>query len=121
MLGLSGCGKEEKSLIPPRPSTAARIEILEPTPNQVTGADVTVRVRLTGGREVQTFEGPQRPDEGHIHLSLDGQVVAMAFGEMQQLHVEIPGPHAVQVEFTAIDNLPFKNRVIAAVLFTVQP
>jgi hypothetical protein len=119
-LGIVGCGKETESALPERPVSTARIQILEPTPNQVTGPDITVRIGLTGGQEVEPSQGPFRPDEGHIHVFLDGQMAAIA-GTTHQLAVPEPGPHSVQVEFTAIDHLPFSNRVIAAVLFTVKP
>lgn len=119
-LGIVGCGEETESALPERPVSTARIQILEPTPNQVTTTGITVRVSLTGGREVEPSQGPFRPDEGHVHVLLDGQVATTA-GTTHQLAVPEPGPHSVQVEFTAIDHLPFRNRVIAAVLFTVGP
>jgi hypothetical protein len=119
-LGLSGCGEETESAIPDRPVSTARIQILEPTPNQVTGTDVAVRISLTGGREVEPAEGPLRPGEGRIHVFLDGQLAATG-GTDHRLSVPQPGPHSVQVEFMATDQLPFRNRVIAAVLFTVEP
>jgi hypothetical protein len=31
------------------------------------------------------------------------------------------GPHTMTAEFVATDHAPFKNRVVAAVLFQVQP
>jgi len=123
LVGLTGCGSEKKSSAPPasqRPATDARIQILAPTPNQETGPDVTVQVKLIGAREVPQVTGPVKPDEGHIHVSLDGAVVAMAFGDTQTLKALTPGQHSVQVDFVATDHLPFKNRVTAAVLFTVK-
>ena len=120
---LSGCGSEKKSSAPPgsqRPATNARIQILAPTPNQETGPDVTVQVKLIGAREVSPVSGEVKPDEGHIHVSLDSAVVAMAYGDTQTLKALTPGEHSVQVDFVAVDHLPFKNRVTAAVLFTVK-
>jgi hypothetical protein len=43
-----------------------------------------------------------------------------AYSTTQQLKGLTPVPHSVQVEFVAIDHLPFRNRVIAAVLFSVK-
>ena len=120
---LTGCGSDKNSSapgIPERPATDARIQIVAPTPNQETGPDVTVQVKLIGAKEVPQVSGPIKPDEGHIHVSVDGVVVAMAYGDTQTLKGLTPGQHSVQVDFVAVDHLPFKNRVTAAVLFTVK-
>jgi hypothetical protein len=102
-----------------RPATTARLQIVDPTPNQTTPPDITLRLNLLGARVVPNTVGPLRPDEGHIHVSLDGQLVSMAYGTTQDLHGLKPGPHQVQAEFVAIDHQPFRNRVIAFVLFRV--
>ena len=123
VFGLNGCGSDDKSSSQnagERPTTNARIQIVSPTPNQVTGRDVKVEVKLIGAREVPEVSGPLDPEEGHIHVSLDGVVVAMAYSESQMLTGLTPGQHAVQVDFVAVDHIPFRNRVTAAVLFTVQ-
>lgn len=44
----------------------------------------------------------------------------MAYGDTQTLKGLTPGQHSVQVDFVAVDHVPFKNRVTAAVLFTVK-
>jgi hypothetical protein len=77
-------------------------------------------VKLIGAKEVPQVDGPLKPDEGHIHISLDGAVVAMAYSDSQTLKALTPGQHSVQVDFVAVDHVPFKNRVTAAVLFTVK-
>jgi ABC-type phosphate/phosphonate transport system substrate-binding protein len=123
LVGLAGCGSDKKSSAPStpqRPPTDARIQIVAPTPNQETGADVTIQVKLIGAKEVPQVTGAVKPDEGHVHVSLDGTVVAMAYGDSQTLKGLTPGQHSVQVDFVAVDHLPFKNRVTAAVLFTVK-
>jgi hypothetical protein len=120
---LAGCGGGDGSAgskLPSRPSTDARIQILQPTPNQVTGPDVTVQVKLFGAKEVERQGPPIVPTEGHIHVSLDGQIVAMAYSDTQVLKGLTPGPHSVQVDYVATDHIPFGNRVTAAVLFTVK-
>ena len=104
-----------------RPSTDARLQILEPAPNQMTGPDVTLRVDLMGARVVEANQGELVPDQGHIHVTLDGKLVSLYSGTTQELKGLAPGPHSVQAEFVAIDHAPFTNRVIAAVLFTVGP
>jgi hypothetical protein len=123
LVGLTGCGSDKKaspSTGPERPTTNARIQIVSPTPNQETGPDVTVQVKLIGAKEVPQVSGDLKPDEGHIHVSLDGAVVAMAYTDTQTLKGLTPGKHSVQVDFVAIDHVPFKNRVTAAVLFIVK-
>ena len=123
LVGFTGCGSDNKSSapkVPERPATDARIQIVAPTPNQETGPDVTVQVKLIGAKEVPQVSGAIKPDEGHIHVSLDGAVVAMAYGDSQTLKGLTPGQHSVQVDFVAVDHVPFKNRVTAAVLFTVR-
>jgi hypothetical protein len=103
-----------------RPTTQARLQILQPTPGQVTGADIVLRLRLIGARVVKPAVGRLRGDEGHIHVSLDGKLVSMTYGTTQPLDGLTPGSHSIRAEFVATDHLPFANRVIAVVLFTVQ-
>lgn len=104
-----------------RPATTARLQILSPEPNAVTGPDLTIQLDLTGARIVQAVTGPLRGDEGHIHVSVDAKLISMAYGTTQDLHGMTPGPHTMTAEFVATDHAPFKNRVVAAVLFQVQP
>jgi hypothetical protein len=103
-----------------RPTSAARLEILSPAPNAVTGPDLTIQLALTGGTIVPAATGPLRGDQGHIHVSVDGKLISMAYGTTQDLHGLTPGPHSMQAEYVATDHAPFKNRVVAGVLFTVQ-
>ncbi|HET9443567.1 MAG TPA: hypothetical protein VFO65_09600 [Acidimicrobiales bacterium] len=122
---VAGCSSEKKSSAPTgtqRPVTPARIQIVSPTPNQETGSDVTVQVKLIGAKEVPQTQvsGEIKPDEGHIHVSLDGAVVAMAYEDSQVLKGLTPGRHSVQVDFVAVDHAAFRNRVTAAVVFNVK-
>jgi hypothetical protein len=122
LLALTACSKDTSATPKPptRPATTARIQLLAPTPNQEAGPDVTVQVKLIGAKEVPQVSGPIKPDEGHIHVSLDNAVVAMAYGDTQVLKGLTAGTHSVQVDFVATDHIPFRNRVTAAVLFTVK-
>lgn len=102
-----------------RPTTTARIQITAPTPNQVTGPDVTVKIELLGGRVVERTTGELTPDEGHVHVTVDGKLVSMAYETEQVIEGLAPGPHSVAAEFVAVDHAPFTNRPKAAVLFEV--
>ncbi|HEX3622153.1 MAG TPA: hypothetical protein VHT97_07550 [Acidimicrobiales bacterium] len=103
-----------------RPVTAARLAIVDPTPNEVTGPDVPLRLELTGGTIVQATSTRLSPTEGHVHLYVDGKLVSMTYGLTDDLKNLSPGPHSLRAEFVAADHAPFKNPVVAAVLIQVQ-
>jgi hypothetical protein len=104
----------------PRPATDAKVQIVSPTPNAVTGPDFTVQIDLQGGRVVTETSGTLTPDEGHIHLSLDGRDYVMSYADRQDFTDIPPGTHALQAEFVAKDHAPFSNRPRAFVRFNVK-
>lgn len=117
---LVACGGRPASSAAARPHTAAKLLIVSPTPNAVTGPDVPVQFQVDGA----TVSPPQKnrlaPAEGHIHVTVDGKLVAMSFGTTTELLGLNPGLHTLQAEFVANDHLPFADRVITIVLFTVK-
>ncbi len=123
LVGLAACGP--KSGTEPTPSASARlsstakVSILEPTTGAVIqGSEARVRIALTGGRVVDQVTTNLKPDEGHIHLLLDGKVVQL-LGSLDETIKDVSkGPHLLQVEFVAADHGPFSPRVLAAVSFT---
>jgi hypothetical protein len=119
MIGCSGSGSSSPTT-EVRPTTPARMQILQPTPDEVTGPDFTVQVDVLGGRVVQSTTGPLTRTEGHVHLTLDGKPYVMAYGDKQTFDGVSPGPHSLQAEFVAKDHAPFTNRPRAFVRFTVQ-
>jgi hypothetical protein len=120
LMGLAGCSGGGSTLTATRPHTDAQLIVVSPTPNEVTGPDVRVQFQVVGA----TVSPPQKnhlaPNEGHIHVTLDGKLVSMAYTTSTQLTGLNPGPHTLQAEFVANDHLPFADRVISVVLFTVK-
>jgi hypothetical protein len=109
-----------------RPASTARLAILSPTGGQAfhgTVADpakIDVRLSLSGARIITTTSTRLRPDEGHIHITIDGALVSMTYG-LDQVVESIPGSHVMTVEFVALDHGPFDPRVLAHVAFVVEP
>jgi hypothetical protein len=105
-----------------RPSSTARLAIVSPTSGEVvTGGTLHVVVGLTGATIVAATTTDIRPDQGHIHLYVDNNLVSMNYGTTQDLPVA-PGTHVLRAEFVASDHAPFNPRVVTPdVVFTVQP
>lgn len=103
-----------------RPSSTATITFVEPADGAVIAAEqLEVVLGLDGGRIVETSSLDLRPDEGHVHLTLDGESVSMTFGTVQVLPIDTlpPGEHTLVAEFVAADHAPFDPRVATAVTF----
>lgn len=113
----TACGSRSQQT---RISSTAKIAIVEPTSGTVVTADsVRVRVRLEGARIIPDTRFDLMPDQGHIHLSLNGNILGMWYGLDEIIPVG-KGPQLLQVEFVAADHLPFTPRVISTVTFTVR-
>jgi hypothetical protein len=104
-----------------RPASTAKLAIISPTNGQVvTGTTVQMKVSLKDATIVPATTTDIVPDEGHLHVILDDQLISMT-GETTQLLANLtPGQHLLKVEFVASDHAPFDPRVIAAVAFEVQ-
>jgi hypothetical protein len=105
-----------------RPSTTARLEIVSPRAGEVFRGDpasIPVTLRLNGGKVVPITSLRLVPNEGHIHLYLDGSLVSMT-GGLDALVSATPGPHELVAEFVAVDHAPFQPRVRATVTFSVS-
>jgi hypothetical protein len=104
-----------------RPSSTGQLMIMSPKNGQVFhSTDVPVKVMLHDAKIVPATSTNVVPDEGHLHISLDGEIVSMNLGLTDQLQHVAPGIHVVQVEFVASDHLPFNPRVIQQVTFEVR-
>jgi hypothetical protein len=105
-----------------RPASTATLSFERPAAGEsVPGDELAVVLRLRGGRVVAATSTDLRPDEGHVHLSLDGRVVSMTYGTLQTVDLRdaAPGTHELDAEFVAADHAPFDPRVTASVRFEV--
>jgi hypothetical protein len=104
-----------------RPSTVARLEIVSPHEGEVFRGDlatIPVDLHVDGGKVVPFTSLRLVPNEGHIHLYLDGSLVSMATALDTHIAAS-PGPHELRAEFVAVDHGPFQPRVLATVTFRV--
>lgn len=124
LIGLTGCGSDQGGATPTpaaRPSSTAQLEILAPQQGEVVqGDEFTVQLRLAGARVISETTTRLAPDEGHIHLTLDGHLVNLLGGLEERLTGLSQGQHVLQVEFVAADHGPFSPRVIQVVTFSVE-
>jgi hypothetical protein len=105
-----------------RPSSTAKISFVSPKAGEVVnGTDVPVKIDLTGATIVQQTTTDIRPDQGHIHLYLDDELVSMNYGLTATLHDVAPGTHLLRAEFVAADHVPFDPRDFTQVAFEVNP
>jgi hypothetical protein len=120
---LSACGSDQNDAGPTpaaRPSSTGQLEVVAPQPGEVVQGDqVTVRLRVEGATVTKETTTRLAPDEGHIHLSLDGRLVTILGGLEERVTGLAPGQHVIQAEFVASDHGPFSPRVIQVVTFTV--
>lgn len=104
-----------------RPSSTALIAIVSPTPGQtVPTSGVTVRITLTGARVLPSPSARITPDEGHIHLAVDGKTITLFAGLQVSTGPLSLGDHLIQVEFAAADHGFFNPRVIQTVTVTAK-
>ncbi|HKN48920.1 MAG TPA: hypothetical protein VJ010_01690 [Actinomycetota bacterium] len=104
-----------------RLSSTAQLAIVSPKNGQViAGSSVDLRVSLKGARIVPATTTHLVPDQGHLHVFLDNQIVSMTFGLNQTIPGVSPGQHVLRVEFVASDHGPFDPRVFVSVVFEVR-
>ena len=131
MLGAAACGGGSASpsaaagspsaTAAERPPSTAKLTIVSPKNGEVIrGSTVDVRVRLTGARIVSVTSTVLKPNEGHLHLILDDQLISMTSGTSTAIPGVAPGHHLLKVEFVANDHGPFFPNVVAVASFDVQ-
>ena len=128
-LGLAACSSGDGGSAQPaattaaaaaRPSSPAKLTIESPRNGQtVRQARPEVRLELVGAKIVNQTTIRVQGDEGHIHLLVDGKLVAMNYGLRQRLPQLPSGQHVIQVEFVAADHAPFEPRVLTQAAFQV--
>lgn len=105
-----------------RPASTAKLRIVSPKNGQVVfGSAVQMKISLKDAKIVPASSTDIVPDEGHLHVILDDELISMTGDTSQYLANLMPGQHLLKVEFVASDHAPFDPRVIAAVAFEVQP
>jgi len=132
IVALSGCGGSSDgggtspSVASPtgaaqRPTSTAELTIASPeNGDRLAGDTAQLEIDLKGAEVVDQTSTDLRPDEGHLHVTLDGKLVSMTSGTSQLLADLTAGEHLIQVEFVANDHAPFDPRVLAAVTFEVK-
>ena len=133
-LALPACGGEPEADGSPtaaptaaqRPSSTGELTILEPEPGGVYPPDdVPARLELEGATLSEEASTDLQPDEGHIHLTLDGELLTLLGGAEENL-AELaeeplePGQHIMEAEFVANDHGFFLPRVVQTVTFMVE-
>lgn len=104
-----------------RPSSTAKLAIVAPAAGAVVaGPIVRLKVDLSGAKIVDFTSTVLEPDEGHLHVLLDGRLISMTLGLEQAIPDVAPGSHVVRVEFVANDHAPFTPRVVREVTFEVS-
>jgi hypothetical protein len=104
-----------------RPSSTGKLTIESPRNGQVVkGDNLTLELRLVGARVVATTTTKIQPDQGHVHVMLDGKLLSMNYGLTEKLPKLAAGTHLIQVEFVATDHQPFDPRVLTQAAFQVN-
>jgi hypothetical protein len=104
-----------------RPASTGKLAIEAPRNGQmVKGGNLTLKVDLTGAKVVPATTTKITPDQGHLHVTLDGKLISMNYGLSEKLPEMRLGTHLIQVEFVASDHLPFDPRVITQAAFQVN-
>jgi len=106
-----------------RPVTTAGIVLMEPLPDAIVrGRVLHVVVQITGGRIIPAATTRLRPDEGHLHVSIDGLLTGTSFSVTGDIDISsyAVGDHVLRVEFVAGDHAPFANRQVVERLFRIE-
>ena len=99
-----------------RPTSTAKLAIIGPTAGQmVPTSGTTVKISLRDAVIVEQVSTNIKPNEGHVHLRVDGKTITLLGGLETTTGALTAGDHLIEVEFVAADHGPFNPRVIAQV------
>lgn len=116
--GSPGSPSPGATAVGPRPASPAELAIERPKNGaQVDTTGATVQISLRGAELTDATTQDISPDEGHLHVVVDDQLVSMTSGLEQTLPDLEPGRHVLRVEFVAADHLPFDPRVVTQAVF----
>jgi len=106
---------------PARIASTAKLAIVSPAQGAVLkGSSVTVKVSLKGAKIVQPTTTHIVPNEGHLHILIDGVLMTMT-GSLSTVVPNVkPGHHVLEAEFVANDHAPFNPPVVALASFDLQ-
>ncbi len=104
----------------PRPSSSATLAITEPQDGQtLDGPAVHIELDLQNATITSATTTSIQPDQGHIHLYVNGSLANMNYSTQEDLAVT-SGNYVIKAEFVAADHAPFSPRVWSnQVVFTV--
>jgi hypothetical protein len=106
-----GLAAAPSASVGPRPSSPAVVAITQPAVGAtLAGPTVHVVITLTGAQIVAATSTDVRPDQGHVHLYVNSQLVSMNYGLEQDISLQ-PGTYVLKAEFVASDHVPFNPRV----------
>jgi hypothetical protein len=103
-----------------RPTSTASIHIVNPKAGETeTGTTLDVVMTLPGGTIVDYTSTKLTANTGHIHLLIDGKLISMTYGLVQELSLQglKAGSHTLTAEFVAADHGPFNPVVSTTVRF----
>jgi hypothetical protein len=81
-----------------RPKSTALLTIVSPTAGQtVPTSGITVKLSLEKAKIVEAAQTRLRPDEGHVHLMVDGKTITLFAGLEVATGPLTAGPHLIQV------------------------
>lgn len=127
-LALGACSSgEDSDSGAKRPSSTAKLQILEPTPGGTLPVDEPIiKLQLDGATILSELSSDVRPDTGHVHVKLDSQTISLLAGLEANINdmlaeKKLPpltkGQHLLEVEFAAADHGFFDPRVVVTTPF----